>query len=117
MSGGGWVYTPPDFISSGERYPLLVLFDGSGYVNTIPAPVILDNLIAKKRIPPMVAIMIGYATPTDRNTELTCFAPFSDFLAKEAVPWMRENFHATSDATRTVVGGASYGGLASAYAA
>jgi len=30
---------------------------------------------------------------------------------------MRENFHATSDATRTVVGGASYGGLASAYAA
>jgi enterochelin esterase-like enzyme len=112
-----WVYTPPGFTASGERYPFLVVFDGGVYVNTVPVPVILDNLIAKKRIPPMVAIMIGNASATSRATELPCSDPFADFLAKEAVSWMRDNYHATSDAARTFIGGSSYGGLASVYAA
>jgi enterochelin esterase-like enzyme len=103
--------------ASGERYPLLVVFDGGAYVSTVPAPIILDNLSAKKLIPPMVAIMLGNASGTSRATELACSAPFSDFLAKEAVPWMRDNYHATSDAVRTLVGGSSYGGLAAVYAA
>jgi hypothetical protein len=112
-----WVYTPPGFTASGERYPFLVVFDGEAYVNSVPVPIILDNLIAKKLIPPMVAIMIGNASGTSRATELPCSAPFADFLAKEAVPWMRDNYHATSDAARTFVAGSSYGGLASVYAA
>ncbi len=112
-----WVYTPPGFTAGAERYPLLVVFDAPVYVRTVPVPVILDNLIAKKRIPPMVAIIIANATMTSRLTELACSAPFADFLAKEAVPWMRDNYHATSDAARTFVGGSSLGGLAAVYAA
>jgi enterochelin esterase-like enzyme len=112
-----WVYTPPGFSPSGDRYPLLVAFDGGVYVRTVPVPVILDNLIAKKRIPPMVAIMIANPTQASRSTELPCNAPFADFLAKEVAPWMRDNYHATSEASRTFVAGSSYGGLASVYAA
>jgi enterochelin esterase-like enzyme len=112
-----WVYTPPGFTAGGERYPLLVVFDGPVYVRTVPVPVILDNLIAKKRIPPMVAIVLANPTPTSRGTELPCHAPFADFLAKEVAPWMRDNYYATSDAARTLVGGSSYGGLAAVFAA
>ena len=106
------MYTPPGFAITGERYPLLVLFDGEDNLNTVPVPVILDNLIAKKRIPPMVAILIE-APGFSRFADLACSARFTEFLTREAVPWMRDNYHATASAARTFVAGRSLGGLGS----
>lgn len=109
-----WVYTPPGFDPGGMRYPLLVLFDGGAYtMASAPAQAILDDLIAKRRIPPVVAILVGN---TDRARELMCSVNFSDFLAKELVPWAREKYRATTDATQTVVAGSSLGGLAASFA-
>lgn len=110
-----WVYTPPGFDPNGERYPLLVLFDGGAYVSeTAPARRILDDLIARRRIPPVVAILVGN---TDRTAELMCSTDFSDFLARELVPWARDKYHATADATQSIVAGSSLGGLAASFAA
>lgn len=109
-----WIYTPRDFSESGAPYPLLILFDGDRNVMWIPR--ILDNLIAQKRTPPMVAIMIDDSNPTDRNTELPCNPVFAEFLAKEIVPLAREKYH-TGEAARTIVAGSSYGGLAAVFAA
>jgi enterochelin esterase-like enzyme len=78
-----WVYTPPGFAITGERYPLLVLFDGEDNLNTVPVPVILDNLIAKQRIPPMVAILIE-APGFSRFADLACSAPFTELLTSGA---------------------------------
>jgi enterochelin esterase-like enzyme len=109
-----WVYTPPGFNPNGERYPLLVLFDGRGYVSeTAPARRILDHLIAGGGIPPVVAILVGNI---DRARDLMCSADFSDSLARELVPWAREKYHATMDAAQTVVAGSSLGGLAAGFA-
>jgi enterochelin esterase family protein len=47
-----WIYTPAGDEPDGDPNSLLVLFDGSGYVSLIPVPVVLDNLLAKGRIPP-----------------------------------------------------------------
>jgi len=109
-----WVYTPPGFESSGQSYPLIVTMDGSQYVSDLPVPVILDNLIAQKRVPPMVAIMVGNA---GRGPELSCNDRFADFLASEVVPWMRKNYNAGRDPARTIVTGSSLGGLAAMFAA
>src|SRR5262249_35728906 len=54
------IYTPPGYDGSGKRCSLLVLFDGQAYggnpeATHIPTPIILDNLITRKLIPPMVA--------------------------------------------------------------
>ena len=38
---------------------LLVLFDEGAYLNSVPTPVILDNLIAASKIPPTVAVLIA----------------------------------------------------------
>jgi enterochelin esterase-like enzyme len=108
-----WVYTPPGFQASSGSYPLLVMMDGGAYNSMVPVPAILDNLIAQKRIPPLLAILVGNV---DRPGELACSGPFADFLATELVPWMRKNYNATSDPGRTIVGGSSLGGLAAAFA-
>jgi len=110
------VYTPPGYRTDGQPYGLLVLFDGLAYTLFVPTPVILDNLLAKNLLPPLVAIILDNPTPTSRDIELPCHAGFADFLAQEVVPWMRQNYHVTADPSQTVVAGSSYGGLAAAFA-
>jgi enterochelin esterase-like enzyme len=110
------VYTPPDYRSSGKPYPLLVLFDEGAYLNQVPTPVILDNLIAAGKIPPMVAVLIANPSQDARNKELPPNPQFADFLATELLPWIHARYIVTSDPKLTTVGGSSYGGIAATYA-
>lgn len=112
-----WVYTPPGYTREGEAYGLLVLFDGLAYIDMIPTPVILENLLAEAKIPPLVCVLIDSLASEVRNRELPCYQPFVDYLAEELLPWVRYSYHATSNPARTIVGGSSYGGLAASYAA
>jgi len=109
-----WVYTPPGFSLQHAPYPLLVLFDGDR--NSMWMPKILDLMIARKQIPPMIAVMTDESSPSIRTSELPCNKDFAEFLAKELVPWARNNYGATSSPGRTVVAGSSYGGLSSVFA-
>ncbi len=99
----------------GNRYPLLILFDGDRNVMWIPK--LLDLLIAQRRIPPVVAVMTDDSVPAARRTELPCNPNFANFLAKELVPWARENRYATLGPGDTIVAGSSFGGLAAVFAA
>jgi enterochelin esterase-like enzyme len=108
------VYTPPGYSTSASPYGLLLVFDGDTYIQVVPTPVILDNLIAAKRMPPVVAVMIGNVA---RATELPCNPTFADFLATELVPWLRRNYNVSTDPRSVTIGGSSYGGLAATYAA
>ena len=113
-----WVYTPAGYDTDRPGpYDVLVLFDGTGFVKTSPLPAILDNLIASGAIPPLVAIMPCSISQAIRLKELLLHAPFNAFLAKELMPWAHEAYRLTEDPRRVVVGGASAGGLAAAYAA
>jgi enterochelin esterase-like enzyme len=110
-----WVYTPTGFSQGHAPYPLLVLFDGDR--NRMWMPKVLDLMIARRQIPPIVAVMTDESTPSIRTTELPCNPEFADFLAKELVPWARTHYSATTSPQRTIVAGSSYGGLASVFAA
>jgi len=109
-----WVYIPPGFTRTQKRYPLLVVFDGDRNIYWIPK--LLDLLIAKGKIPPMIAVMTDESTPRIRNNELPCNPTFTAFLAKELVPWARRNYRATMSPAETIVAGSSYGGLAAVFA-
>ncbi len=111
-----WVYTPPGYVPDGEPCHLLIIFDGWGAIHWIPAPPVLDNLQAEGLIPPLVAVMPDSLGEL-RNLELPCHPPFAEFLAGELLPWVRQHYAVTSDPAQTVVSGASYGGLASSFAA
>ena len=112
------VYTPPGYSKDAKPYGLLFLFDEKPYLDEkiIPTPTILDNLIADNRIPPLVTVLIDNGPGDARSRELPCNPNFADFLNFELVPWVRRTYNVTDDPQRTIVGGASYGGLAAAYA-
>jgi len=109
-----WVYTPPGYQPTGARNDLLLIFDGDGAFNSL-APIILNNLLAKRRLSPIVAVLIGNA-PGARVKELWHADPFNEFLAGELMPWVRQHYRVTADPRRTVVAGRSLGGNAAGYA-
>jgi enterochelin esterase-like enzyme len=110
-----FVYTPPGYTRDGKPYGLIVMFDGPMYTFLIPTPTILDNLLAKSKLPPMVALILDNPTFRSRETEFACYEPYAEFIAKEVIPWVRTNYNVTSDPSQTVVSGVSFGGLAAAF--
>lgn len=111
-----WIYTPHDFRGGAETYPLVVVLDGGAYTTLVPVPTILDNLIAQRRIPPVVAVLVNTAAG-QRDKEESCMTSFGDLLANEIVPSMRERYGTTTNPQLTVIGGSSRGALASSCAA
>ena len=107
-----WIYTPPGYDPrASKRYPVVVLTDGESYQALIPVPTILDNLIAQRSIPPVIALLIDTPNQT-RSRDLDCNPEWDRFLTREAIPWLDGHFHTTRDAPHRVVGGYSLGGLA-----
>jgi enterochelin esterase-like enzyme len=111
-----WVYTPPQYTAAGPGYGWMVLLDGWAYTQFVPTPVILDNLIAAKQLPPLVVVFLDtLESETTRFRELSCSAFFRDFVSAELVPWVRQRYQLSADPSRAVVAGSSHGGLAAAY--
>jgi enterochelin esterase-like enzyme len=110
------IYTPPGYRSDGPPNALLVVFDESSYLTLVPTPVILDNLLSEKKIPPMVAVLIGNPDQETRTRELPPNPAFADFLNNELIPWVRQNYNVTKDPGQVVIAGSSFGGIASVYA-
>jgi enterochelin esterase family protein len=114
------VYSPPGYNARGRPYPLLIIFDGDAYTDAIPTPAILDNLIAARKIPPVVAVFVNNVRtnqPYTRTLELSCNASFTRFLVAELLPWVRRHHHVVKVPATTAVGGASRGALAATCAA
>lgn len=107
----------PFIYSYTKEYPLIVIFDQSLYLDKVPLPTILDNLIAENKIPPCVAIMVDNQPKDRRDLELPLYKPFADFIALELMPWAFKNFNISKDPDKSIVAGVSYGGLASSYIA
>ncbi|MFX0081824.1 MAG: alpha/beta hydrolase [Candidatus Hodarchaeota archaeon] len=110
-----WIYTPPNFTKTKEKYHFLVIFDGKAFLNFTQSPIIFDNLIAQNKIPPLVAVFIHNYSGFQRGKDLDCYPPFADFIAKELVSWARQNYHISSDPNKAVLMGSSSGALAAAF--
>lgn len=110
-----WLYTPPDAEAFGQL-PVLVLHDGWHWTwPECSIATIIDNLIASGELPPMA--VVAQESPESGREELACDPQFADYVADELLPWARERLDITTDPSRTIVAGQSYGGLAASFLA
>jgi enterochelin esterase-like enzyme len=113
-----WIYTPRDYDARrAVPYALVVAFDGDEYRDTMPLPLILDTLSARKLIPPVVAVLIDNSEGPERIADLGNAARMVRFLSRQLIPFVRANYHVTSDPHRVIVTGSSAGGLGAAFVA
>lgn len=115
--GGGrriWTYVPYGYKEIKEPCKLLILSDGFEYLS-ISAATVLDNLINDKKISNVICVLIE--STKNRYEELTCSDKYSDFIAKELIPWIYENYNVSKSPQDTIIGGVSLGGLAATYMA
>jgi enterochelin esterase family protein len=114
------VYTPPGYDPQRpEPYGVVFVFDGEWYGHwteaIIQAPTTLDNLIAQKHIPAVLAVLVD--NQGTRERDLAQSEPFADFLADELVPWLRRGYHVGPAPEHAVVAGSSLGGLQALFTA
>lgn len=106
-------YLPNKRYNLTPESPLLILFDGDAYLDRVPTPIVLDNLIAQQKIPPLRAVFINNPLPSLRAQELTPNETFADFMAHEFKPYLCKEHRICPSAQDTILSGSSFGGLAS----
>lgn len=119
-----YVYTPPGYDKSTEKYPVLYLLHGGGedqrgWATQGKTDLIMDNLIAANKAKPMIIAMLdgnvdgpGGLAGFNENVLRT----FENELKMGAIPFVESNFRVEPDAKHRALAGLSMGGLQTLYA-
>ena len=109
--------------------PFMIFLDGSGYAgNNVRVPVVLDNLIARREVPPMAAIFIDPGVLPARSDqaqnryerifEYDSLTPrFARFLVEELIPEVSKSCNLSTDPNDRGIAGISTGGVGAFVAA
>lgn len=127
-----WVYLPPDYATSGHRYPVLYMHDGQNVFDDSTSGFgewgvdeTLDSLYAAGD-PGVIVVAVDHGG-TRRLDEYSPFRnerygggegdAYVDFLAHTLKPYIDRRYRTRPDRLNTGVAGSSMGGLISLYAA
>jgi enterochelin esterase-like enzyme len=102
------VYLPARYRET-RRYPLLVIHDGDDFLRFTDLSVVLDNLIHRLEIPPVVCAL---TSSPDRMNEYPDDERHAKFITHELVPSMEERFSLLADPGARGLVGASFGAIA-----
>ncbi|RPD52002.1 esterase [Paracnuella aquatica] len=118
-----YLYTPPGYDNSAEKYPVLYLLHGGGedqrgWATQGKTDLILDNLIAEQKAKPMLVVMVdgnlsgggagGFGEQALRM--------FENELKNAVIPFVEKNYRVQTDAKSRALAGLSMGGLQTLYA-
>lgn len=103
------VYRPARFRET-RRYPLLIVHDGFDYVQFANLQVVLDNLIHRLEIPPLVAVL---TQSPNRMQEYAADPRHGDFLVQDLLPAMERLLPLVQKPQARALVGASFGAVAS----
>ncbi len=119
------VYTPPGY-SADKKYPVLYLLHGIGgnekeeWAKGGAANVVVDNLVADKRIEPFIMVLpngnaaADPGTPGSRGSMGAGFGgwgkPFEDDLLKDIIPFIESHYSVRADRVHRALAGLSMGG-------
>jgi enterochelin esterase family protein len=113
----GWIYVPKQYVA-GTPAPFIIAQDGRDYMARLPA--ILDSMIAAKRLPIMIAVMVmagpGDGPGSERGWEYdTISEDFVNWIESTVLPKMTKSYgvkFTTSPEGRATMGGSSGGSAA-----
>ena len=115
------IYLPHSYTNS-IKYPVIYVTDGYEYLHERMGnmKVVLDNLIAQKKIEPLIAVFIDHREPVNRSNnrrmqELAMNAKYLTFFENEFIPQIESSFSTYTTADKRAILGTSMGGLTSAY--
>ncbi len=114
------VYTPAGY-GPRKKHPVLYLLHGIGgtereWMDNAAPDVILDNLIADKKVVPMIVVMPnGRAQANDRAegnvfASAPAFEKFGDDLLKDVIPFIEARYSVDARRERRALAGLSMGG-------
>jgi len=109
------VYTPPGYMTSTTRYPVLYLVHGAGdsddsWTSIGHAHYILDNLIAAGKARPMIVVMPFGHTPSRPGADVLSNQDFGDDLHKDVIPFVEQHFRTLNGRENRAMAGLSMGG-------
>ena len=107
------IYLPARFRTT-RRYPLLIVHDGLDYLHYANLVPVLDNLIHRLEIPPMVAALIP---SSDRTTEYVANERHARFIVDDLVPTLERELPLLDGPQDRGLMGASLGGVAALHTA
>ncbi|CAA9194656.1 hypothetical protein FLA105534_00246 [Flavobacterium bizetiae] len=116
-----YVYTPPGYENSTEKYPVLYLLHGGGedqrgWASQGKANLILDNLIAENKAKPMLIVMLDGNMSGNARFNENALKAFENELKTAAIPFVESNFKVAKEAKNRALAGLSMGGLQTLYA-
>lgn len=123
-----YIYTPPGYEASKEKYPVLYLLHGAGgdedaWTTLGRTPYILDNLIAAGKAKPMIVVMTNgnaWSSAAPGEEPKTAAAPdytqmarggFEKSLVTDVIPFVEKNYRVLTDKNNRAVAGLSMGGM------
>ena len=115
-----FIYMPPG-ISGDTKYSSIIVTDGADYLGFVRMNFVLDNLIAAKKIRPLIGIFVDPRTDLNNNStnhrmgDYAASDAFLEFLEMEVVPQVANRYPVSPSAKERVLLGASMGGLIATY--
>ena len=110
-----FVYTPPGYRQSDEKYPVVYLHQGrteseTGWTFSGKVPQIMDNLIADGRAVPAIVVMNDgmYRTPEDEELK---YDGFINMILEDTIPYVEANYRCICDKWHRALAGLSMGGM------
>ena len=123
-----YIYTPPGYAGSTEKYPVLYLLHGAGgdedaWTTLGRTPYILDNLIAAGKAKPMIVVMTNgnaWSSAAPGEEPKAAAAPdytqmarngFEKSLVADVIPYVEKNYRVLTDKNNRAIAGLSMGGM------
>jgi enterochelin esterase family protein len=114
------IYTPPGYENANAKYPVFYLLHGAGdtddaWTSVGRAGFIFDNLLAEKKMKPMVVVMpaghqpgIPFGAPPSGPTPTV--NPFTNEFISDMLPYVEKHYRTINDRQHRAIAGLSMGG-------
>jgi len=109
------IYLPEGY-DTRESHPVIFLTDGQNYIRRGNMPSVMNSLIGKGSIQPVIAVFVDARDPDDlesnrRRTQFFCKEDYLEFYSDELIPSIEKEYPVIKHREGRTIMGLSFGGL------